>query len=108
MTFIYWLFIITGALGAAYGVNVILKQRVEIFHRQAIRLYQGRAAQLIGLGFLLAGIGATVIGSAGFTPLAIGVGIVCSLSYLGLRTLADQIAEKESAALSLPSQKKKS
>jgi hypothetical protein len=104
MNVISWIFIVTGALAVAYGVNVAVKQQVEIYRRGEIHLYQGKAAVMIGIGFALAGAGVTIIGSVGFTPLAIGVGIVCSLSFLVLRHFAEQM--NTGVKLALPTRRK--
>lgn len=105
MGLIAWLFIITGAFGIAYGLNVLLKRRVEIYHKGEIRLYTDQAAVMIGIGFILAGFGASLIGISNFHYLAIALAIVLSFAYMGLRQRADQITENNK--LNLPSQRKK-
>ncbi len=106
MNIVTVLLALTGAIGLGYGLSVVIKQRIEIYRRGEIHLYEGRPAMAIGGGLSIAGLGALVLGGFGFTPLAMAFGILCSILYFVLRHMADRI-EDSSESLALPSQKKK-
>lgn len=105
MNLLSWLFVIPGSIGIGYGLTVLMKKQVTLYRQGEIHRYTGQAAQMIGLGLLLVGIGAVLIGITGFSPVAVFLGIIGGLGYMGLRRWADRL---EQGQLSLPSQKGKS
>ncbi|PJF42114.1 MAG: hypothetical protein CUN55_10490 [Phototrophicales bacterium] len=95
----------TGTIAIGYGLNGVLRQRLEIYTKGQIRLYEKLPAQLIGGAFLLAGIGAFALGYFGISAITMIFGMLCTGAYFGLRAIADQVqANRSDAHFSVPSQ----
>lgn len=106
MSFIEITLALTGAIAIGYGITGLVKQRVEIYTRGQIRLYEGTAARLIGIAFLMAGLGAFSLGYFGISTPTMIFGILCTGIYFGARHFANQEQDKSSEnSFTLPSQR---
>jgi hypothetical protein len=106
MAILYLILILTGTIGIAYGLNIVVQKRAEIYRKGEIQRYEGKAAQALGSGLSITGLGVVALGSLGFHPAVIFFGILCSGAFFVGRSIADRI-QAENNGLSLPSQKKK-
>lgn len=103
MDFVQIIMLVGGVIGIGYGGYVLYKGHLEIYHVRSgeFRLYTGQAAQFIGGGIALAGVGSAILGLAGFTPVAILIGLLCSAGYFVSRSLANRL-QASSSDFSLP------
>ncbi len=105
MGLISWLLAITGAVGLAYGLNVVLTKKIQIYRKGEIHQYEGQPALVVGLTLMLAASGAVIMGAFGITPLTMAIGLAFSATYLVGRYFADRM--EAAPDLSLPSKKNK-
>lgn len=103
MDIIRWIFAISGAIGLAYGLNIILNREVQLYRKGAIYRYQGQAALLIGFSLILVATAAVIIAAFDITPVTMAIGIAFSLFFFVGRYFADRINDDPN--LSLPSKK---
>ena len=106
MAILFLIFILSGTLGIAYGLNIVVRQRAEIYQKGQINLYEGRAAQALGSGLAITGLGAVAMGSLQFAPASIIFGILCSSAFFVGRAMANRL-QAQAVELSLPSKRKK-
>lgn len=104
MDFVQFIMLGGGLIGIGYGVFVISRGHLEIYHVRSgeFLLYTGQSAQLIGLGIAVAGLGAALLGGIGFTPFAMFIGILCSAVYFISRSAANQL-QADDTDFSVPS-----
>lgn len=100
------IFILTGTIGIAYGLSIVVQQRAEIYQNGEIRLFEGRAARALGSGFAITGLGVVAVGSLQFSPASIIFGMLCSGAFFIGRGMANRL-QAQANEMSLPSQKKK-
>lgn len=103
---LFLVFILSGTIGIAYGLKIVIDQRAQIYRRGEIQLYEGKAAQAIGSGLAVAGLGAVALGSLGFSAATMIFGILCSAAFFVGRSYADRL-QSQNSDFALPSQKKK-
>ncbi len=92
-----------GLIGIGYGGFVFYKGHLEIYHvrRGEFLLYTGPAAQFVGGGIAVAGLGSAVLGVAGFSTIPIMIGLLCSTAYFVSRYMANRL-QAGSSDFSLP------
>ncbi len=106
MTIFELVLAVTGALALGYGLSGLLRKRVEVYTKGEIRLYEAQSAQLMGMAFLLAGLGAFALGYFGISTLTMIFGILCTGAYFGLRSAANRRwINARGADFSVPSQR---
>lgn len=96
---------LSGAVAIGYGLSGLLRQKVEIIAKGQVRLYEKRAAQLVGAAFFVAGLGAFALGYIGISTPTMIFGILCTGAYFALRTAANRVQTNNTGAdFSVPSQ----
>lgn len=92
MNFIEVLMAASGAIGLGYGISVILKQQIELYRRRrgTFQKFEGKAAQILGAGIAVAGLGAMSLGVIGIQPVTMVFGIFCSALYFLSLYVADR------------------
>lgn len=91
MGLLFLAFILVGTLMLAYGLSIVVRQEAEIYIKGEFRRYEGRAAQLLGGGLAITGLGAIAMGSFQFAPAAMVFGIMSSGAFFIGRAMANRL-----------------
>ncbi len=87
-TIILMLILVLGIGVTAYGLRIILKKSANIYRQGQMHQYDGQAAQLVGIGTALAGLGMVLVGLLGWGMLLFG--LIGATLYFVMVNLADR------------------